>query len=514
MPARGAPAAVAKGILAADCRPAARPVRRAIALDVVRPAQRVQRQVVDGPAAQADGVVGHQLEADRHGLAGVRREVDAIGLPAVGGAGHVRSDRIPLARSKGAVRGEHGPRLAVGRGQDVALVPALLDLVPGAPREADRHALLDLGEVERAPQARVHGIAAAGPPGVVARAVGGVEQGSVRGALEGQLDAAAAGQVGDVPVVHAVLRHGLVRALGRQRHGLDGLHSVAVVPVRVARRAARADAVGRRPVQERRVERGRRADRGQRGLDAGGAVLRRVRDGREDGVAEAVVEPGEEEVGGGVVRVVAAHRVPIRQRRVWRPPVGLPELRRIAHQVRRHLAQALVDPRGLAVVAVPVDHVLELVGYEAQVVGGAGRVHAEVDVEHLHGVGVRVDGLGHLVRAAEVAGDAGHRLVVQHVHARVVVHAGRPLAPKDLAQPRVDGTGERLRAVLQLGAVERLVHLHPEPGVVGDDLEPRLDVQLAVVDDVVHAKRLDVAHAAGDGRLGPRARRLGFRDAA
>jgi len=180
-------------------------------------------------------------------------------------------------------------------------------------------------------------------------------------------------------------------------------------------------------------------------------------------LAKAIQKVSHEEITATIVS-------PSRTRPIIRPgvelcvgamaehPVGTTDVKVV--ELHGQLRHPLVDPRVFVAVGVPMDHVLKLVGQHAIVKAGTW-LHApiQVDVEHLFLVGELVNQAGVFVSTGKVARHATAQFTsVKDVQVYVVVHARRPLAPKEAP---VGGIGLRLKSLRRArqGALVNIVSL-------------------------------------------------------
>ena len=332
----------------------------------------------------------------------------------------------------------------------------------------------------------------------------GIGQAGSRGALEVDAHVAAAGQF---DVVGGVLRHvGLalhgVAAMGRvNRHRLDVVALVAIASIGKVRIVQE---VGDHPVGEHVVEGDAGVVLGQRLVEpvdavgvGGHRVLRQL-------VAEALQEVRHEQVGVAIVLGAAVGVVtPGVQLRVGQGAEGVVSAAAVvAVQLRSQLAHSLVDPTGLVLVLVPVDHVLELMRQHAVVEVGVGLGVVDVDVEHLPLVGEGLRLVADLIGATEIAGNAVAKLLgVQDVQPRVVVHAGTPFAAEEVAVGRVGRFGELVGRGLQSNRVVFHAVFDPHIHHVIDISQRRIDLEMLVGVVVVDPELLAFVQPVGGRRV-------------
>ncbi len=174
----------------------------------------------------------------------------------------------------------------------------------------------------------------------------------------------------------------------------------------------------------------------------------------------------------------------------------------VAAQAGEHLRQlrgALVEPRVLVAVQVPVDHVLELVGEHGVVGSCARRQGVDVHEHHLRLITVGVGEARVLVSAEKVADGPSEARVEDH-DAGVAVDAGVPLGAKGLAQRGIGvgvkgaGRGEQ-RLAIHLDAL-----LDPHLGVLREHGERRGDLVGARGVRVAQPKASRIPLGEGHGR--------------
>ena len=160
----------------------------------------------------------------------------------------------------------------------------------------------------------------------------------------------------------------------------------------------------------------------------------------------------------------------------------------IARDHRRQLGRALVQPRFLVLVNIPVDHVLKLVRQHALVVRRANRPahRVEVDEEHLGLVRGRHSFGRILAGAGVVSGDpVPHVARVQDDEVRIAVDAGGPFFPEDLVHARTDGFLKHVGRALDRFPVGGLPDLVEDVDVIGLVDQLRIDLELVIVVEVV-----------------------------
>ncbi len=168
-----------------------------------------------------------------------------------------------------------------------------------------------------------------------------------------------------------------------------------------------------------------------------------------------------------------------------------------AVQLAGQLGHPLVDPRRFIPVVRPVNHMLELVGQRAIVVGAIRLRVARVrgDEEHLALVRVLVNLLRVLVRGSEVARDIfAHVPGMEDVQPRVAVDAGRPFAAKELAVRGIGLFCEPFRRRFQITLVKPHADLDPHCHDIRHVLQFRRDLRVFLRVAVRHPELAAVAY--------------------
>ena len=239
---------------------------------------------------------------------------------------------------------------------------------------------------------------------------------------------------------------------------------------------------------------------GQDSIKAARAIGRVRHQGARQFRAEALGKIGREEICAAIMRAVARGACPpggeLRIRRGGKVARGA-GVGRKARDLLGKFAQALVDPCLLVAVAIPVDHVLELVGQHRLIIVVIARAvePPQIDVEHLFFVGARPRQTAVLIRAGVIARNAAaDARGMEDVQPRVVVHAGVPLAAEEGGDGRVAPAAEAIHRSGNARPIHRLIHFDPGIGHVGLVQQFRSDGKVAVGPHLMHPELQPIAH--------------------